>query len=144
MTNSEERKFTGTGWRFPVRFDSTEKTVSMTNDREDIERSLQILLGTVKGERIMRPSFGCNLDHMVFENFNLTVKNLLIDLVRTAILYHEPRIELVSVVIDESLILDGQVLIEIEYIIRTTNSRFNMVYPFYIEEGTEISDLAPA
>ncbi len=133
-----ERTFTGRGWGFPVSFSKANASVDMTSDRLDIERSLEILLGTVKGERVMRPSFGCNLDAMIFETFNLTVRNILIDLVKTAILYHEPRIELSSVSIDDSAIVEGRVMIEIEYIVRSTNSRFNMVYPFYREEGSEI------
>ncbi|NAS14302.1 GPW/gp25 family protein [Poritiphilus flavus] len=133
-----ERPFTGTGWSFPPAFSKTEKKVLLTSDREDIEKSLEILLGTIKGERVMQPSFGCNLDEMVFESFNLTMKNYLMDLISTAILYHEARIEPLKISIDESTILEGKVLIVIDYIIRASNSRFNMVYPFYINEGTEI------
>lgn len=134
-----ERPFTGTGWSFPPTFEKREGKVLLTSDKEDIERSLEILLGTIKGERIMLPSYGCNLDEMIFESFNLTIKNYMIDLIQTAILYHEPRIELKKISIDESFITDGRLLIELDYIIRSSNSRFNMVYPFYIEEGTDIS-----
>ena len=135
---NSERPFTGTGWSFPPTFSKTDKKVLLTSDKEDIEKSLEILLGTIKGERIMQPSFGCNLDKMVFESFNLTMKNYLIDLVKTAILYHEARIEPEKISINESFILEGRVLIEIDYIIRSSNSRFNMVYPFYINEASEM------
>lgn len=114
----------------------------LTSDKDDIERSLEILLGTIKGERIMQPSFGCNLDELVFESFNLTMKNYMIDLLKTAILYHEPRIDLQKVHIDESFIHEGRLLIELDYIVRSSNSRFNMVYPFYIQEGTDVSETA--
>jgi len=133
-----ERPFTGTGWSFPPTFNKLENTVELTSDKEDIEKSLEILLGTIKGERIMQPSYGCNLDEMVFESFNLTMKNYLIDLVKTAILYHEARIDPQAIVINESFITEGKVLIEIDYIIRSSNSRFNMVYPFYINEATDV------
>ena len=86
----------------------------------------------------MRPDYGCNLDEMVFESFNLSLKTYLADMVETAILYHEPRIEPLEITIDDSFIYEGRLMIEIDYIIRATNSRFNMVYPFYLEEGTEI------
>jgi len=133
-----KRPFTGTGWGFPPTFSTNEQKVVMTSDKEDIEKSLEILLGTIKGERIMQPSYGCNLNEMVFESFNLTMKNYLIDLIKTAILYHEARIEPSKIAIDESFIHEGRVHIEIDYIIRSSNSRFNMVYPFYINEATEI------
>lgn len=133
-----DKEFLGSGWSFPPAFDKEKRTVKLTHNREDIERSLEILLGTRKGERIMRPEYGCNLDEMVFESFNLSLKTYLADLVETAILYHEPRIEPLNINIDETFIYEGRLMIEIEYLIRTTNSRFNKVFPFYLEEGTEI------
>lgn len=138
MNDNNGKEFLGRGWSFPPTFDRTEQNVEMTSDREDIERSLEILLGTRKGERVMRADYGCNLDEMVFESFNLSLKTYLADMVETAILYHEPRIEPLEVHVDDSSIHEGRVLIEIDYLIRSTNSRFNMVYPFYLEEGTEI------
>ena len=134
-----ERPFTGSGWSFPPTFDKAEQTVLLTSDAEDIKKSLEILLGTIKGERIMQPSFGCNLDEMVFESFNLTMKNYLIDLIKTAILYHEARIDPIQISIDESFITEGRVMIHIDYNIRSSNSRFNMVYPFYLNEASEIT-----
>ncbi len=138
---STNRKFTGIGWSFPPTFKKTAKEVIMASDVEDIEQSLTILLGTIKGERVMHPSYGCNLDEMLFESYNLTIKNYLIDLVKTAILFYEPRIEPTKIGINESFIHEGKVLIEIEYLVRSTNSRFNMVYPYYINEGIEIQQL---
>ena len=138
MNNGNEKEFLGRGWDFPPAFNKTEKKTDMTSGRRDIERSLEILLGTRKGERVMRPGYGCNLDEMVFESFNLSTKTYLADIVETAILYHEPRIEPLEINIDDSFIYEGRLMIEIDYIIRSTNSRFNMVYPFYLEEGTEI------
>jgi phage baseplate assembly protein W len=140
MANSNNKEFLGTGWSFPPAFEKTKGTrrVEMTSNREDIERSLEILLGTRKGERVMRPDYGCNLDEMVFESFNLSLKTYLADMVETAILYYEPRIEPLEITVDDSQIHEGQVLIEIDYMIRSTNSRYNMVYPFYLEEGAEI------
>lgn len=138
MSNQEGKEFLGRGWDFPPTFNKTEQKTELTSDRQDIERSLEILLGTRKGERVMRPDYGCNLDEMVFESFNLSTKTYMADMVKTAILYHEPRIEPLEINIDDSFIYEGRLLIEINYIIRATNSRFNMVYPFYLEEGTEI------
>jgi len=141
MNMKNDKTFTGTGWSFPPTFDQNSKTVEMTTDREDIERSLEILLGTIKGERVFQSSYGCNLDEMVFESFNLTVKNYLVQKIKTAILFYEARIEPIAIELDESMIYDGQILIKIDYLIRSTNSRFNMVYPFYLNEGIDIQQL---
>lgn len=110
----------------------------MTEGEEDTEKSLHILLTTRLGERIMLPDYGCNLDELLFKPLNLTLKTYVSDLIKTAILYHEPRIDAEKIWIDESTTNDGILLINIDYRIRTTNSRKNLVYPFYKGEGTEI------
>ncbi|MCX6250199.1 MAG: GPW/gp25 family protein [Bacteroidetes bacterium] len=130
--------FLGTGWSFPPAFDKMSGAVEMTSDELDIQRSLQILLSTRKGERVMQPDYGCNLDEMVFEPMNTTFKTYIREMIRTAILYYEARIDLKTVKIDDSRESDGVILIILEYTIRVTNSRFNFVYPFYKNEGTEI------
>lgn len=137
----EKKSFTGTGWSFPPSFSKTGKSVEMVSDRKDIEESLRILLGTIKGERVLQPNYGCNLDEMVFESFNLTLKNFLIEMVKTAILYHEARIEPLQININDEFINEGRLLIEIDYLIRSTNSRYNMVYPYFLEEATEIIEI---
>ena len=134
----KEPDFIGRGWSFPPQFDKKNRAAEMTTGREDIERSIEILLGTIKGERVMRPDYGINLDEMIFESFDQSIKTYLKSTVETAILYHEPRVETLRVELNDEKIYDGKILIEIEYAIRGTNSRFNMVYPFYINEGTEI------
>jgi phage baseplate assembly protein W len=131
MTNS----FLGTGWSFPPSFIVASGAVAMTSDEVDIQLSLQILLSTRKGERVMEPDYGCNLDEMVFEPINTTFKTYIADMIRTAILYYEARIDLKSVVVDDSNQLGGVVLIILDYVVRTTNSRYNYVYPYYLNEG---------
>ncbi len=135
---ADSNDFIGRGWSFPPEFSRKERGAKMSTGRQDIEESIGILLGTIRGERVMLPGYGSNLDEMVFESFDQSVKTYMVNLVETAILYHEPRIDPIRIELDESEIHEGKILIEIEYVIRTTNSRFNMVYPFYIEEGTEI------
>jgi phage baseplate assembly protein W len=132
------KSFLGTGWSFPPAFNKNEKQVKMISDEEDIQSSLEILLSTRQGERIMRPDYGCNLDELVFETLTTTFKTYIKDLVSTAILYHEPRIEVNKIELDDSGELDGRIVITIEYTVRATNSRFNFVFPFYLAEGTEI------
>lgn len=130
--------FLGTGWSFPPKFQKEIKGVKMIQDEEDIESSLEILLSTRLGERIMVPDYGCNLDELLFQSLNIEVKTYVIDLVKTAILYHEPRIDVQKISIDQTNELNGELLINMEYIIRATNSRKNMVFPFYKSEGTEL------
>jgi len=133
-----KQMFLGRGWSFPPEFKKETKAVKMLEDEADIESSLEILLSTRLGERIMVPDYGCNLEELLFSPLNLSVKTYVIDLIKTAILYHEPRIDAKKIQIDPADELNGVLLINIEYIIRSTNSRRNMVYPFYKEEGTEI------
>jgi phage baseplate assembly protein W len=130
--------FLGTGWNFPPSFEKTSGEVSMLRDEEDIQSSLHVLLTTRIGERVMQPTYGCNLDELVFESLSSTFKSYIRDLVKTAILYHEPRVKLNKVNLDDSRDLEGVILISIDYTIRTTNTRFNYVFPYYKNEGTDI------
>jgi len=129
--------FLGQGWGFPPEFSKNTAAVILTENEEDINKSLEILLSTRLGERVMVPDYGCNLDELLFKPLNLTLKTYVIDLIKTAILYHEPRIDIEKIWIEESTNNDGLLLIYIDYLIRITNSRKNMVFPFYNEEGTE-------
>ena len=131
--------FLGRGWSFPPTFDSELGTVQMLEYEADVASSLEILLGTMRGERIMVPHYGCNLDELIFESLDTRMKTLMIDKIESAILYHDPRIELEKVTLDGSRELEGIVLIEIVYHVKTTNSRFNFVYPYYKHEGTDIN-----
>lgn len=131
--------FLGRGWSFPPTFDNELGTVQMLEYEADVASSLEILLGTMRGERIMVPHYGCNLDELIFESLDTRMKTLMIDKIESAILYHEPRIELEKVTLDGSRELEGIVLIEIVYRVKTTNSRFNFVYPYYKQEGTDIN-----
>ncbi|WP_074405566.1 MULTISPECIES: GPW/gp25 family protein [Aquimarina] len=130
--------FLGTGWGFPPEFNKTAKHVLMTSNEEDIKKSLEILLTTRLGERIMVPNYGCNLDELLFKPLDRTLKTFVIELIKTAILYHEPRIDVIKIDISETDELEGKLLVKIDYLIRSTNSRRNVVFPFYKEEGTNI------
>jgi phage baseplate assembly protein W len=130
--------FLGTGWSFPPQFNTVAGTVEMTSDELDIQLSLQILLSTRKGERVMEPGYGCNLDELVFEPMTTTFKTYVREMIRTSILYYEARIDLNTVKVDDSRETEGVILIILDYTIRSTNSRFNFVYPYYKIEGTEI------
>lgn len=140
MNNKAHQSFIGTGWSFPPEFNRKAGTVKMTSDEADIEASLRILLGTTAGERFLRPKYGLNLQEMLFEPLNVTQRTLLIDRLRINILIYEPRIKLESVEIDTALLYEGKVQVLLEYRIRATNSRFNLVYPYFLTDGNEVSD----
>jgi len=133
-----EKAFLGTGWSFPPEFKKTTKSVVMISDEEDIKRSLEILLSTKIGERIMLPKFGCNVDELLFNPLSTTLKTYVSELIKTAILYHESRIDVEKIDITQGDDINGEVLVVLDYKIRATNSRTNMVYPFYKEEGTNL------
>ena len=138
MTIQNKNSFLGRGWGFPPEFERKTKQVGMLEGESDIRSSLEILLSTRLGERVMVPDYGCNMDELLFEPLNLTLKTFVIDLIKTAILYHEPRITIEKIAIDPAAENDGMLLINIDYIVKATNSRMNMVFPYYREEGTDI------
>lgn len=128
--------FLGRGWKFPLKFENG--TVAMSEAEEDVEESLHILLGTYPGERLMRPDYGCRLRDYCFRNFEETTIAQLDEEIRNAIDNFEPRIivENTDYKMDE---LNDILQILIDYKVIATNSRRNLVYPFYINEGTDIS-----
>lgn len=129
--------FLGTGWSFPPEFDRDLGKVRMTSDQADIQNSLNILLGTALGERFLNPDYGLDLQDMLFEPIGSTEATLLKDQIRTAILVFEPRINILLLELDTSAQPEGKVTVFLDYEIRATNSRFNLVYPFYLSDGSE-------
>jgi len=87
----------------------------------------------------MQPLYGCNLSELVFESLDARLKTLMVDKIESAILYYEPRVTLESVALDDRQEVEGVVLIGIVYRVKSTNSRFNFVYPYYVREGTDIN-----
>jgi len=130
--------FLGKGWSFPPLFNPISHSVEMVEGETDIKQSLQILLSTALDERILRSDFGCNLSPMLFENITITLLTKMKGIIKDAVLKYEPRIDLSNVYFDPGDGAEGEIRIEIEYVIRATNSRQNYVYPFYLEEGTYI------
>lgn len=136
--NQAKSSFLGRGWSFPPQFSVKSGEVLMTADEDDIVASLTILLGTTLGERILYPKYGLNLRNMLFEPINTTAKTLLEERIKTVLLVHEARINVLGVNIDLTRIIEGQMNIEIEYVIQATNSRFNLVYPYYLSDGNAV------
>ncbi|WP_299104997.1 GPW/gp25 family protein [uncultured Tenacibaculum sp.] len=134
-----KKSFLGIGWGFPPEFSEDLNEVVMISEEEDIKSSLEILLSTRLGERVMLPGYGCNLEDLLFEKLDRTLITLAKERIETAILYHEPRIDVIKIDISETDPLEGKLVIKIDYRIRATNSRTNVVFPFYKGEGTDIN-----
>lgn len=130
--------FLGTGWSFPPEFVQNGRGVVMTSDEEDIRTSLEILFGTLQGERFMLPQYGLKPHELLFEPAGTTMKAFLEDRIRTAILIHEPRIRLLSLEVDSPDTNAGEMRISLEYEVRATNSRYNLVFPFYRHDSNEL------
>jgi hypothetical protein len=137
--SKDDQAFLGTGWGFPPSFTAGGAVLEMVSGAEDIHQSLQILLATRLGERVMHEDYGCNLDEAVFEEVAQALVNKISSMVTDAILYHEPRIKLLHLDVRQHDEQAELLLIRLDYRVPETNSRFNMVYPFYLTEATEVS-----
>jgi len=136
--NTPFNSFLGTGWSFPPAFDRESGQVEMVSELVDINQSLDILLSTSLGERVMVPDYGCNLDDYMFESLNNSLIGLIKHHVENSILFYEPRIiaEKVDVTQADSLdLIEGRFIITVEYRIPETNSRYNYVYDYYLNEA---------
>ncbi len=130
--------YLGKGWDFPPKFLKSQGEIKLISDIEDIESSLQIIITTRRGERVMRPKFGCDLTDQIFENLSATQMTIMKNRIKEAIIIYEPRIEVIKIALDTQNFLEGKFLIKIEYLIRATNTRRNIVFPYYITEATDI------
>lgn len=141
------KRFLGTGWSFPPCFERRMHASSglnsargigaaLVSNETDIEQSLRILLATNPGERVMQPAYGCGIKRMVFEQLSESLLTEMRHMIEKAILFFEPRITVESIDIDAGNWENGELRILIDYTVRTTNSRYNMVYPMYFREGT--------
>ena len=134
------KAYLGTGWSFPPNFDKDSSTITMVSAEKDIAQSLEILLSTSLGERVMQPDYGCNLKDYQFESMDNSLIGFLKDLVERAILFYEPRIKLERVDITEAEsfeLIQGILRITVHYEIEGTNTRYNYVYDFYLREADQ-------
>lgn len=135
------KPYLGRGWSFPPTFNEHTKALVMSSEEADIRESLYILLTTTPGERPTRPDYGCDLHSIIFEPINAATKNRMTSIIKRAVLYFEPRIELEQVEIDVVDEGEGIVNLTLHYTITKVNSRANIVFPFYKAEGTIITDM---
>jgi uncharacterized protein len=129
-----DSQFLGRGWSFPPTFDKSRKEVLMLEADEDVKSSIEILLTTELGERVLHPSFGWKRDRWLFESLTTTTATAIQTEVEDALLFFEPRIDLEAVRLLPGDRASGRVEISVEYTVRSTNSRNNLVLPFYLSE----------
>jgi phage baseplate assembly protein W len=132
---NQEQAFLGMGWAFPpcVRADGRIATVAF---EEDIRQAIHIILGTNPGERVMRPDFGAGLNAFVFEPLSETTRQLVKTRVEEALVDWEPRIDVEEVRVAIDSAERNKLLITVSYRVRASNALHNLVYPFYLQEGT--------
>lgn len=127
--------FLGRGWSFPPTFDPRTRGVVMVAQDEDVHQSLRILMATAPGERVMQPGYGCGIHRMVFERLDESTLTELRSLIEKAVLFFEVRVSLDAVSFDMETPLEGCLRIRLDYTVRSTNTRHNMVWPLYLDEG---------
>jgi len=137
---NHKKTFLGVGWKFPPSFDKQDRSVRMVSEEKDIEESLRILLSTKPGERVLNLAYGCDMRRFLFEPIDTTTITLMKSTIEQAINNYEPRIELDNINITPDENEPTLIYIDIAYTVQLTNTRTNMVFPYYLLEGTEIMD----
>ncbi len=133
-----DNTFLGRGWSFPPTFDNLGRSVRMVEAEDDIKQSLSILMSTHVGERVMRPTFGWRRDALLFEPISTSFATFLKQEVEKAVLFFEPRIELDTVRFERLADREGVIEMRLDYTVRATNTRNNLVFPFYVDEATNV------
>ena len=129
----EPREFLGTGWKFPIRVNAR-GGLSYSRNEQDIEEAVWLILSTAKGERVMENKFGCGIHDYVFAPNNPATRGSIAYEVNKSLAEFEPRIEVTNVRVESFPGRENQLLIHVDYRVRSTNSKRNLVYPFYLTE----------
>ncbi len=136
MNNNSE--FLGKGFAFPLSVDPVTGRMRMAEYEEDIRQAIYIILMTRKGERVMRPEFGCDIHKFTFSGADYETLSGIEEAVRVSLVLWEPRITNIDV---HAYVAEaGKLNIEISYVVRSTNNPYNLVYPFYINEGLTVAE----
>ena len=135
ISDDQAKAFLGVGWQFPPCL-AADGRIALARYEEDVREAILIILGTNLGERVMRPDFGAGLNQFVFEPLNSTTLNLVQTRVQEALVAWEPRIDVLDVSVAAGGDVVNQLLINLTYRVRATNTQFNIVSPFYLEEGS--------
>ena len=137
----DRKEFMGRGLKFPLQIDPKTGKIAMVSEEEDIAEAIGIILNTVQGERVMRPDFGSTVLDYTFSAASDSLRQSLAFDLREQLSYQEPRIDDIDIHCRETDELEGAIIVEISYRVRSTNNRYNRVYPFYRTEGSEGGDV---
>jgi uncharacterized protein len=135
VATTQQREFLGVGWKFPLQVTPDGK-IAQARYETRVEESIYLILSTAAGERIMLPEFGCGIHELVFAPNNAVTLSDVIQRVRRALVAYEPRIDVLDINVESAPETPNLLLIRINYMLRTNNTISNLVYPFYIREGT--------
>lgn len=131
----ERKEFLGRGWAYPVAIDPKTGIVATAEYEDDIKQAIRIILSTARGERLMRPEFGCGIHQLVFESIDSATLASIEAAVAEALNRFEARVEVIQIIVDPLHAADGRLEVNIDYRVRRTNQPGNLVYPFYFREG---------
>lgn len=133
----KNRTFLGRGWHFPPTFDKYSHTLQMVENEVDIQESLGILLSTAPGERVMLVDYGADMKRLLFEPLDTGLATYMESLIKDAIILHEPRVQLEKIVLTP-IVAEGKIEIAVDYVVVTTNTRYNNVFPYYLNEANNL------
>ena len=133
----ESPAFIGKGWQFPPRFGKAGQVVYTVTGVEEVNQGIEILLRTQLGERLLDQNFGCNLESYAFADLNATLLSEIRGNIEMAMVNYERRIDVLNVEVSADDLKPGLIYIEVDYLIPETNSRYNKVFPYYLEEAAE-------
>ncbi|WP_158992495.1 GPW/gp25 family protein [Mucilaginibacter sp. L196] len=136
--DKHEKNFLGSGWAFPVTFSPGNFQLNLSAYEDNINDSIDIIMKTNKGERCLEPQFGAGLQQFLFRKMDDALKGEICDVVKSALLFNEPRITVTDVKADFIDQQNGRVEIIITYEYNQTNTRHNYVFPFSLNEGTNL------
>jgi phage baseplate assembly protein W len=136
--SKHQNNFLGSGWSFPVTFSAGNYELNMSSYENNINESIDVILQTKKGERCMEPQFGSGLQQFFFRKMDETLKGEICDTVKMSLLINEPRITVKEVKVEYTDLQNGLVEVGVTYMYNQTNTRHNYVFPFNINEGTNL------
>lgn len=137
IKSNRDRDVLGQGLAFPFQLDASGKAM-LVSGSQDIEQSIRIILGTMPGERVMRPAFGCRARELIFAPHDVATEGLLIHYVEEALGYWEPRVDVNQVRVKDTVVHDGALVVEIDYTVKATHDERSIVYPFFIADEEEV------
>ncbi|HET6992359.1 MAG TPA: GPW/gp25 family protein [Bacteroidia bacterium] len=136
--SKQENNFLGSGWSFPVTFSVGNYQLNLSSYEDNINETIDIILQTKNGERCFEPEFGAGLQKFFFKKMDETLKGEIKNAVKMSLLLNEPRITVTDVAVNYLDLQSGLVEIQISYIYNQTNTRHNYVFPFHLNEGTNL------